>query len=95
MTNEPWEAGRREGNRGTVEGNSFEEKEREKQEPVILLARVSLQSFDGLHKVDDRDVLAELAGLNHKTLQCSSEVSCNKGASERCLPSQLPSTSRL
>lgn len=62
MTNEPREAGRREGNRGTAEEeNSFEEKVREKQELVILLARVGLQTFNGLHKVDDRDVLAELA----------------------------------
>lgn len=62
MTNEPGEAGRREGNRGTAEEeNSFDKKAREKQELVILLARVGLQSFSGLHKVDDRDVLAELA----------------------------------
>lgn len=58
MTNESREAGRREGNRGTVEEeNCFEEKGREKQELVILLARAGLQSFNGLHKVDDRDVL--------------------------------------
>lgn len=58
MTNEPGEAGRREGNRGTEEEDSFEEKAREKQELVILLAIVGLQSFNGLYKVDDRDGLA-------------------------------------
>ena len=63
MTNEPGEAGRREENKGTEEEeNSFVEKERErereKHELVILLARVALQSFSGLHKVDDRDGLA-------------------------------------
>lgn len=62
MTNEPREAGRREGNRGTAEEeNIFEEKAREKQELLILLARVRLQSFNGLHKVDDRDVQAKMA----------------------------------
>lgn len=34
---------------------SFEEKARVRQELVILLALTALQSFDGLHKVDDRD----------------------------------------
>lgn len=59
MTNESREAGRREGDRGTVEGEScFKgEKGREKQEHVIRAARAGLQSFSGLHKVDDRDVL--------------------------------------
>lgn len=52
MTNGPREAGRR-GGRGVLR-----KKATEKQELVILLAPVGLQSFDGLHKVDDRDGLA-------------------------------------
>lgn len=58
MTNEPREAGRREENKGTAEERRmvFEgKKEEEKHELVILLARVALRSFSGLHKVDDRD----------------------------------------
>lgn len=68
-------------------------KKRQRNKLVILLARVGLQSFNGLDKVDDGDGLA--ARLNHKTLASSSEDPGNNGVSERCLSSQWPSTSRL
>lgn len=97
MTNEPREAGRREGKRGKRKRRRVLMKKRQRNKSLWFcwLELVCKVSMAYIKLMIEMGWLELAACLNHKTLACSSADSSNNGVSERCLSSQWPSNARL